>query len=170
MVIACEHLSKLGYRKPGLAIERENDARVSRLWSSAFLSEQKFSPHSFKKAPPLIEETLTEESFLKWFRRYQPDVIISVWDQVYPWLIKAGYRVPEDVGLVLLSVYDEGRPYSGIRENPFLLGARAVEFLVDLIHRGERGEAETPSYLMIDGSWTGGVTVQKRGRVAFGLS
>lgn len=157
--ILIDELLRLGYRRPGLALELEKDERVGRYWSAAFLRMQRDFP-SKDRVPPLFRTRLDRSSFLVWYRRCRPDVVIALWEEVYPWLVDAGISVPDEVGLAQLSVRDEGRFYSGIWENPRLVGARAVELLVDLIHRGERGSPENLSYLLVEGTWKQGKTVR----------
>ena len=153
-----DHLIKLGYKRPSLVVEYSNEKRADNIPSSCFLNIQRTLPKK-QYVPALIEPNLTPERFLTWYRRYQPDVVISLWEMVYPWLLNGGIKVPEDVGLALLSVRERDGLFAGIWENPSLIGARAVEFLIDLIHRREHGVPEIPSYMMIEGSWLNGKTV-----------
>ncbi|EIP97164.1 transcriptional regulator [Opitutaceae bacterium TAV1] len=148
-----------GYRRPGFVMEAEDELRIKRLFSSAFLRTQHDLPAS-RRLPLLEKRNLDRATFLRWYRRHKPDVIVTLWDLVYPWLADAGIRVPEEVGLALLSVRETGDPFSGMWGNPFLVGARAVEHLVDLVHRGERGIPESPSCLLVEGSWHEGRTLR----------
>lgn len=148
-----------GYRRPGLVIESDNELRVGSIHSSAFLHAQQSLPPK-DRVPALIDADLTRKRFFAWYRQHRPDVVVSLWDVVYPWLNDAGVRVPEDVGVALLSVrYLDGH-FAGMWENPRLVGARAVELLIDLVHRGERGIPEIPSCLMIESTWVEGKTIR----------
>jgi hypothetical protein len=97
-------------------------------------------------------------------------VVVAIWPQVLAWLVEAGITVPDTVGLALLTVPDSGVLYSGIWENPHLIGAKAVEFLVDLTHRSERGCPQVPLTMLVAGTWVDGKTVraQKRARAESG--
>jgi DNA-binding LacI/PurR family transcriptional regulator len=149
-----------GYRRPGLVLEVENELRVERIPSAAFQSEQRDLPAS-QRLPVLMESDLTKEQFFKWYERHQPDVIISLWDWVYPWLLEAGVKVPEETALALLSVHERNGFFAGMWSNPHLAGARAVELLIDLIHRGERGIPDIPTCMMIESTWMEGQTVRR---------
>ncbi|MDP0496325.1 MAG: LacI family DNA-binding transcriptional regulator [Verrucomicrobiota bacterium JB024] len=153
-----DNLVRLGYKRPSLVIEYSNEKRADNIPSSCFFNIQRTLSKK-QYVPALIEPSLTPERFLKWYKQYQPDVIISLWEMVYPWLVNVGIKVPEDVGLVLLSVREQDGIFSGIWENPSLIGARAVEFLIELIHRRESGIPSIPSYLMVEGTWLDGTTV-----------
>lgn len=154
-------LRALGYRRIGLALEAENELRTERIPSSAFLSEQRDWPAA-ERVPLLNEPRLTQERFLKWFFKYKPDAVVTLWDFPHPWLTGAGVRVPEDAGLALLSVRHRDGFFAGMWENPEQVGARAVELLIDLVHRGERGIPELPSCLMLEGAWLDGKTIRHR--------
>lgn len=159
METAFRRLMSLGYRRPGLALALESDRRADRLWSSAFWTEQHSLPAE-QRVPLLLGQPLDRERFLEWFREHRPDVVVAIWPEVLTWLTTAGYRVPDDVGLALLTVPDGGALYSGMWENPQMIGAKAVEFLIDLTHRSERGRPEVPLTMLVDGTWVEGRTVR----------
>ncbi|AHF91999.1 transcriptional regulator [Opitutaceae bacterium TAV1] len=150
-----------GYQRIGLALEAENELRTERIPSSAFLSEQLDWPAS-QRVPLLNVPNLTRERFLSWFSRYKPDVVVTLWDFAYPWLADAGVRIPDDTGIALLSVRHRDGFFAGMWENPEIVGARAVELLIDLVHRSERGIPVLPSYLMLEGTWLEGKTIRSR--------
>ena len=159
--IVFRELIALGYQRPGLALIRDDDKRVNRLWSASFLSEQCNLPAS-ERVPLFVNPQQDRTIFLEWFRQYRPDVVIALQEDIYHWLAEAGIEVPEETGFVLLSVPDGCLFYSGIWENPRLIGERAVEQLIELIHRSERGKPEVPGYLLMEGSWVEGKTVRNK--------
>lgn len=152
-------LVALGYRRPGLALAVDSDLRSDRNWSAAFLSEQAGLPRS-RRAPPLLDETLSSESVLSWVSDYKPDVVISIWPQVLRWLSGSGLAVPRDIGFACLSVPEGDLTLSGLSENPRAIGSRAVDFLVDMIHRGERGVPDMQVCYLTEGRWMAGATLR----------
>ena len=94
-----QQLIARGYRRPGLVVETDNELRVDRIPSAAFLSKQEDLPKA-RRVPVLTQSKLTPERFLAWYRRHRPDVIVSLWELMYPWLTDAGIRVPDDVSVV----------------------------------------------------------------------
>lgn len=157
--IAIREVLSLGYRRPGLALADDSDLRADHNWSASFWSEQRRLP-ARDRVPPLLSRSLDKASFLKWFFRHRPDVVLAIWPAVYDWLVEAGESVPGTIGLALLSVPDEGRKFSGIWENPRLIGAKAVEFVVDMIHRRETGIPSVPNSILVEGTWAPGRTVR----------
>ncbi|HVU32226.1 MAG TPA: LacI family DNA-binding transcriptional regulator [Opitutaceae bacterium] len=159
METAFRRLIALGYRRPGLAIASESDRRADRNWSAAFWSEQRELPER-NRLPLLLGQPLDRATFLAWYRRHEPDVVLAIWPEVCDWLREAGIAVPAKAGFALLTVPDGGAVYSGIWENPNLIGAKAVEFLIDLMHRSERGVPEVPLSMLVAGTWVDGRTVR----------
>lgn len=165
METAFRRLIALGYRRPGLALAHDSDLRADRNWSAAFWSEQRTLPEA-QRVPLLLGQPLNRATFIPWFKRHRPDVVIAIWPEVLAWLTEAGEKVPDTVGLALLTVPDEGALFSGIWENPRTIGAKAVEFLIDLVHRNERGTPDVPLCLLVAGTWRDGKTVAPSGDVA----
>ncbi|RRJ95421.1 LacI family transcriptional regulator [Opitutaceae bacterium TAV4] len=151
-------LLERGYQRLGFVMEAEDELRIKRIFSSAFLRFQQDLPLPHR-IPLLEKQNLNRDDFLHWYRLHKPDAIVTLWDLVYPWLHDAGIRIPEDTALALLSVREPTDTFSGIWGNPCLVGARAVEHLIDLVHRGERGIPESPSCLLVEGSWHEGKTI-----------
>ena len=156
---AFRRLLTLGYRRPGLAIPDDSDQRANRIWSAAFWSEQRMLPAS-GRVPLLLAKHYNKEALLKWVARHRPDVVLTICAETYRWLREGGISVPGEMGLALLSIPDEDHFYSGIWENPHTIGSRAVDFLVSLIHRGERGIPTVPICQLVDGTWLEGKTVR----------
>ena len=160
METAFRKLISLGYRRPGLALAAVSDLRSDRNWSAAFLSEQRrLAPAD--QIPLLVEEQLTREKVLAWFHRHRPDVIQSIWPEVHAWLTEAGVVIPEETGFALLSVPEGNTTFSGMSESPRTIGAKAVEFLVDMIHRTECGVPDMQLCLLTEGIWKAGATLRK---------
>ena len=160
MIKLMAHLRELGYRRPGLALSEESDRRADYNWSAAFESFQRRLPGE-NRIVPLLPKPLTQRAFTRWYKKYRPDVVVTIWPKVHEWLLEAGERVPETTGFAMVSVPDEGKYFSGIWENPELIGARALEFLVDMIHRRERGVPAVPISQLVDGTWVDGSTVRR---------
>lgn len=152
-------LLNLGYKRPGLALRRREDIRTDRIWSAAFWSEQRLLPAS-RRVPLLLEETLDAARFLKWFQRYKPDVVIGGRPDILQWMTEAGISVPEEAGFATLSASEDNSPLSGIWQNLQITGAKALDLLIDMIHRGERGIPKVRSNLLIDATWVDGRTVR----------
>jgi LacI family transcriptional regulator len=72
-------------------------------------------------------------------------------------------RVPEDAGFASLNVGEADDTTSGIHQNDHLIGRKAIDLLVDMVHRNERGIPATPIRTLVEGVWHPGKTPRKPG-------
>ncbi|AHF90896.1 LacI family transcriptional regulator [Opitutaceae bacterium TAV5] len=155
-----------GYRRPGLVISTHLDERVQWRWSAAFLRAQLWLPAARNRIPPLffVGEQVQAAGLVSWARKYRPDVLLAVGNEVSLPLLRrqCGWRVPEDIGLTVLTQPDEDRPVTGILENNTETGTRAVDFVADMMTRQERGIPEYPQVLRITNRWIENGTLRPR--------
>ena len=159
---ALERLQSLGYRRIGFFVTEFKDHRIAHKWSATFASFQRHWPDA-GKIPMLISDDIEETSFLRWHRRYQPDVIIGHLDETIDWLQRAGVRVPNDTAFFNLSWTERKRPCAGLDLRMELQGYVAAEALIAQIQRSERGLPTDPRTIMISGRWVDGPTLRRVG-------
>jgi LacI family transcriptional regulator len=166
MRLAVHRLRRLGYSRIGLAMHSNQDARVNHQWGAAFLWEQQQFPSSERIFPLLVQERdWHEHEFAKWFECNRPDVILGYDPSIIDWLNKLGLKVPEDVGFAHLWTPDRSGQFAGLYHNPPAIGSAAVDFLVGMIHRNERGIPSTSQTLLLDATWQDGTTVRRRPKI-----
>jgi LacI family transcriptional regulator len=163
MRLAFRQLRRMGYSRIGLAMHSNQDARVNHQWGAAFVWEQQQIPSSNRTSPLLVDEQdWNERKFAKWFEFNRPEVILGYDPTIIEWLKKFGCKVPQDVGFAHLWNPDRSGEFAGLYHDPPAIGSAAVDFLVGMIHRNERGIPERPQTLLLDAGWQDGSTVQKR--------
>ncbi|MBC7369076.1 MAG: hypothetical protein H7343_20080 [Undibacterium sp.] len=102
-----------------------------------------------------------ETAIMRWLQREKPDVLISPGGEQLPALLKRrGWRVPEDIGLAWLACTRPGHACSGVCQNGELIGATAVDTLINLVERNERGLPAQATTLMVEGLWNEGRTLR----------
>ena len=91
------------YQRPGFALLRKIDELIERRYSAGFRSVQQVLPRA-NQVPVLLLESFSDREFLKWYQKYQPDVIITHNRRVAveEWLRPLGLGVPRDVGWITL--------------------------------------------------------------------
>ena len=161
MRLAMRELRALGYERLGLALPASLNERVDRQWVASFLVEQLDLEHSVPLFVP-DDAQWNFESFRKWFKAQKPDAVISHEEVVLDWLRKMAVRVPEDVGFVHLNCADQSGAFAGIYQNGPAIGAVAVDFLIGMVHRNERGLPALPHSLLVEGTWVPGKTVRAK--------
>ncbi|MFA7344845.1 MAG: LacI family DNA-binding transcriptional regulator [Terrimicrobiaceae bacterium] len=158
MDLVIAKLVELGYRRPGYCILPSTDAGGNYIWISRLM-------HIYSRYPELsqIPRMVSKEgaAFAKWIKKYQPDVLIG-FNNFLPEVEKLGYQVPADIGFVSMAVDPKNPRISGANENDFLIGKTALDVLVGMIHRGERGAPEVPIRTLIDSTWFPGETLRPR--------
>jgi len=163
MRLTMRQLRRLGYRRKGLAMPASFDQRIDHQWIGGFLMEQRRSKLADRVPPFLIEDkNWNEANFRKWFLRHRPDVILSQQIKILDWLHNLGREVPQHVGFVHLNCPDQSGRIAGIYQNSPVIGQVAVDFLVGMIQRNERGIPTLAHTLLVEGTWVEGATVSKQ--------
>ncbi len=159
MINALERLTQRGYRRIGLCMAGRKDARIKSKWSAAF---QAFFRNSARDPgiPALIEPQVTREAFLAWFRQHRPDVVIGHVQAMVGWLEEIGVRVPTDAGFFNLNITERTGPCAGLDLEPRRLGAVAVEMVVAMLHRHERGVPPFTQTITLEATWVEGPTLR----------
>lgn len=162
MWMIMDELIARGYRRPGLLLEQRMDRNVGMQWSAAFMRHQLRLAKKDRLAPHLTEGPIND-GMVDWIKKYRPDAIIVMGDEKIPPLLRRhGIRVPEDLGLVVLVQPNEGEPMSGILERSVEIGVAAVDFVVAMVNRQERGVPAYPQTLLINNGWVDGPTLRPR--------
>ncbi|MEI9999814.1 MAG: hypothetical protein WDO13_11995 [Verrucomicrobiota bacterium] len=149
------------YERIGLVDLQAHDERVDHNWLAAYLVEQQ-SLLRKNRLPPLMLRNWSPEIFMTWFRHHRPDVVVTKLPEVLRELRRQGFRVAQDVGVAFHSLDERAPGLSGMKKNSYQIGVMAVDLLVDMIHRGERGLPQRPALHMVEGSWCEGETLRPR--------
>jgi LacI family transcriptional regulator len=157
--MALDELSKLGYRRIGLAITDEEDMRVQRKWSAGFMVyQQGIEPE--RRVPHLLATGAFPRAVSEWFNLHRPDAILSQDPKMPEYLAQLGCSVPRDVGVAHLSLNESDTEFAGINQNSSLVGASALDLVDAQLRRNERGLPAAPKTVLILGRWIAGPTVR----------
>lgn len=158
MMVAMRKLWEMGYRRIGLAVEAEVDRRVYHHWLAGFLARE-FYFGCRGELPVLLMESPDPEEFHAWVERERPEVVIGHTSGPLQWLVEGGRRVPEDIGFVALD-WSAPADYAGIDPQFELVGAAAVDLLVEEIYHNRIGVPPHPKVVLIEGAWVDGPTLR----------
>ncbi|WP_309398368.1 LacI family DNA-binding transcriptional regulator [Cerasicoccus maritimus] len=161
MSLALEELTRLGYQRIGVYLHDYVDSKTDNAYTSSYWSFQQHHPeHSFLPACIVPDGKSDREALAEWYDQYKPDVILSDTDEpTKEMLADMGLRVPEDIGCAWLSQSGEKDHRAGIDQKGQIIGQTAIDFLVGMLQRGERGIPETPIRMLVEGSWRPGKTI-----------
>jgi DNA-binding LacI/PurR family transcriptional regulator len=157
-------LTALGYRRIGLAVPRELDERMGGYFVGAFFWEQhKFPVH--QRIPPFVSPTATPrvQDFGRWLTRHRVEALITT-NYTFPSLLaELKVKIPGDLGVAMLfrkTGGDDDAGYAGIDQNARQTGEVAVDYLVAMLHRNERGLPAFAQRILVEGRWVAGPSVR----------
>lgn len=157
----CRQLHALGYRRLGLAVDRDQDRRAGHNWTAGFLAANHILPGA-RPAPIHCPEAQTERAFRAWFRRHRPDAVVHIRREgdILPWIERCGARVPDDVGYAFLDLWPSMPAISGLNQQADQIGAAALDLVATAIRHNERGLPASPKIVLTEGRWVPGRTVR----------
>lgn len=162
-----DRLHAQGYRRPGLAIGHYEEVRSAHAYVSAYLGWCDAHLGSSVGVPVLRLDRLEEAPLLGWLEQQRPDVIVLV--HVYEVLTefrqifrRQRIRIPEDIGVVVISQDLEGTGFSGMQENQWLIGAWSVELVVARIMNLDLGIPAAPRIEMVESVWADGSSLRMK--------
>lgn len=156
----------LGYRRPALVIVRGQRQYFQGLLEGGFYAALASLPDTTTIQPFFVESLqdrakFSEEEFRSWLTAKRPDVLVTLDANILEMILQdIGFRVPEDIGLASLGCESVGDRFSGICQLGHLKGANAINVLVGLVERGERGLPEQPITTLVEGRWNPGRTLR----------
>ncbi len=153
MMETLHQLKRRGYRRIGFFSGSTIDERMFRAWSASFLVHHPLPRKEAAGLLCLVREP-TRQVFSDWMAKARPQVVIDSGRLLWPWL--KGIRVPEELGYATLSWESDQPERAGIDQQAGVLGAAAVDLVVEQFHRNERGTPEHAKVLMTTGRWRDG--------------
>lgn len=160
-MLAFDQMRERGYKRIGFAGSWDK----SRMFGAGFLWSQ-HDPSLRSRVPLFLFSSETPElnqqrRFEQWLKRSKPDAILTDSLAVPPMLEKAGYRVPEDIGLAATNVRD--MPVAaGIDQNTEEIGRVATLATISLIHDSELGRPEFIREILVRGKWVDGKSLPRK--------
>jgi LacI family transcriptional regulator len=160
MLLVGRHLKQLAYRRPGLVLGADADARVDHAWLAAYLFYQRTLPIVDRMPAFIARGEQGAPEFIRWFSGHRPDVVLFTGQPVPAWIAGQQVRVPEDVGLINLDWSQDAGSLSGIDSHPEMLGMAAVDLLVGQLHSHEYGIPNYEKIMAVKGRWRTGTSTR----------
>ncbi|MFA5263647.1 MAG: LacI family DNA-binding transcriptional regulator [Opitutaceae bacterium] len=164
---ALDKLHALGYRRPGLAISHYEEVRSAHAYVSAYLGWHDSRLGSSSAVPVLRLAQLEETPLMNWLEQQRPDVIVlvNVTDALAEFrqiIRRQRIRIPEDLGVVVISQDLKGTGFSGMQENQWQIGAWTVELVVSRIMNLDLGIPATPRLELVESVWVDGNSLRPK--------
>lgn len=158
MLDTVRQLKRLGFRRMALHLEVQHNERSGRLYPMAFWEFQKTLPESLR-IEPLFYRRWNKTEFMRFVKTFEPDVILSDHDSALQALREGGFDVPGDIGFVHLTRHGGPLSYTGVRYDGQLVGAAAIDLVIEQLQNDETGPPTVPKTVVIEGEWVEGATV-----------
>jgi LacI family transcriptional regulator len=155
------NLTHLGYRRVGLCIDAEHDARVDHAWTTGLAQHQLNLPAA-RRVPFYLSEKWSEAAIVEWYERTRPDSILTHYYQLGEILEQAGHPPSKQPLIAMLDWPGGAGHLPGINQHHDEIGKAAVDLVISQVNRNERGLPAFPKALMVEGSWIPGNTAGKR--------
>jgi LacI family transcriptional regulator len=166
-LIAYENIRRNGYRRIGLVTNEFRSKNLVR-FAAGYLFGSMVVPEAERLNPLILAQVNAhedEQALLAWIKHTRPDAIITDLASLKEMLGHIGYQVPQDVALAAMSVLD-GNADAGIDQNSGEIGRAAVQMLISLINRNERGIPKICREVLIEGCWVDGSTLPPKTKPA----
>ncbi len=152
-------LHELGYRRIGMGIDDTWDKKVENAWQGGGLlwNWRHGNQLSLHKCP----EPLAGEELVKWLRQEKLEAIIAT-EHFLQKLGSAKLNFPEDMGYLNIALKRNETHSSGVYQNDWMIGMRAIDLIIDMIHRGERGIPSVPVRTLVESTWYPGETLRQQ--------
>lgn len=157
---AFERAIELGYRRPGLVLDGAIDRLVEHRFSAGYRSGQLQIPKARQLEPffRVVEARKDLSLFRRWMDKERPDVLFTLYHEVANWLRQMEVSVPSEVALIQYEWRRDHADWAGMNQHNEISGEAAVDMLLGMIHRGEKGVPPYPRSTMIGPSWVEGKT------------
>jgi DNA-binding LacI/PurR family transcriptional regulator len=139
-----------------------------RLFGSGFFWAQSQIPEKLRLPCFLLPEYFDamdaklNRALTAWMEKNKPQAIFHDALALPEMLVRAGYRIPEDVAIAGTTVM-ESEPYStaGIDQNSDEIGRAALLVLLSQIHDNAFGLPAIPRQMLVQGSWVDGPSLPR---------
>lgn len=152
-------LRALGYHRIGLALDGDHDLRTDHNYLAGYLVDEHFSGTGLH-VPALTAPYTDQGAVSHWLRTHKPDAVVTGNYHFADVLRGLGIRVPDDVGIACPLLPSPDTQLAGVVENSTQIGSVAVDFLIGMINRQERGIPENPQRIHVEGRWVLGGTLR----------
>jgi len=165
ILLALKTIKRFGYRRIGTCFSEHFNHVTNYSAQAAFYHFQTTIPKSNRVSPLIYlgesgsARSIGIRQIADWLRQHEPDVIVCNTNSMWDFVKNAGYRVPEEVGIVHLSTDGDVNDWAGIHSNKRESGATAVERVVFLQQNHQFGIPALSKDIIIRGTWHNGRTL-----------
>lgn len=159
MILALRSIRRISHGKIAFIISDLLHARSQGAYVSSFLTNQAASPRDLLSR--IYRHTTWDPKRVReWLERVEPDVILCAEPTYVSQLRDTLTPRHKKIGIACLDVWNNMPDVAGIDQHSEIIGAQAVDSLLNAMQLGEWGVPEHPRTLMLEGSWRDGDSLQ----------
>lgn len=159
MLQTMRELREFGYRRIGLALHSEHDLRTDHNYLAGYLVEEHLNRRN-PPIPPLLTTYENHAAISAWLEEHSPDAVVTGNYHFLEALKAVGVEVPARLGVACPVLPSAKTELAGVIENSLEIGGVAVDLLIAMMHRGERGIPANPQRIHVEGTWLPGSTLR----------
>jgi len=145
-------LTEMGFKRIGMTVHPNTDRRHNHLLSAAFCRFGQVHGTAAASGLYIDRRPTDKEPFCKWARRYKPDVVLSNNNRTVDF-VRETQLVPTPKFVHLDGEYCKAPAFAMLDQNSEMVGAAAVDLVVEMIKHNEVGVPVTPKTILIDGEF-----------------
>ncbi len=163
VVLAFRKLCQSGYSRVGMIIPSFYARGRGTRWIDGFLTCQNRLPKE-RRIPVFVgsEEEKSFPAFQKWFSKWKPEALLTLYGHEGQWLKRLGLGWPDDVGLACV-IRPPRSTLAGINDRYEHIGAATVELVASKIAMNQFGIPPYPKITLIEGHWVNGKSLRQIG-------
>jgi LacI family transcriptional regulator len=165
LLLALKMVRRYGYRRVGVFLDNRvarasyNLTQASTALVHATLgSTEIISPYYYSRKQSETWQDIYQ-GFKTWMRQHRPDVVVGHDNRLVAMAQDAGFRVPDDVGIVHIATDDDVSDWAGVDSRRREIGASAAETVISLLQNRRFGVPKLPLDIFIRGTWHNGWTL-----------
>ena len=159
ILLALKMLRRIGYRRIGLFLHRQEERRSHHTYVAGLRYFQSGIPPE-EQTRPLIYSPFDKAALFSWLDAEKPDVVLGHHSMLVSWLTESGRRVPEDIGVAHLSLDGDCEDWAGIWQHKQRIGAQTAEQLISMIQNNRLGLPDLAYQTLVPGEWRHGKTLR----------
>ncbi len=165
LLLALKMVRRLGYERIGICLAEQADRFTHRVMHATADHFYLKTPKA-GRIPPIFYageaddvREMVERQIHKWLRLHRPQVVVGSTSHLLPWIQGAGFRVPDEVGLVHVSLDEDLLDWAGIHSNKREIGRVAAAQVISNLQNRQFGIPAAAPDILLQGKWQSGWTL-----------
>ena len=157
--LALRKARSMGYRRPGLFLSKWQDVRCDLNFTAGYYA---LTAGKLPVIPPLLFDEMNKEVTKNWLTKFKPDVLLGSGIKSLQFLKGLDRSIGLTKGYVDLDLSEPDGSVAGIIQNHPIVGAAAVDLLIQQVSHSEKGVPKFPKLVLVEGTWADGATLKRR--------